>query len=158
MLTRMVVVSDTHGDRRALRRVLEQQTSAHLFVHLGDGERDMHALLCEAPAPVLQVAGNCDLASLLPEEELIRFADVTILATHGHTYGVKHGLERLAESARRQSAKIALFGHTHQSYIFHENGLFLVNPGSLGHGGTYAVIDFQNHGIFPHIIQHMPFS
>lgn len=151
MLSRLVVISDTHGDRRALRRVLEQQATAALFVHLGDGANDMRALLSEAPAPVLQVAGNCDLASQLPDEELIRFADCTILATHGHSYGVKHGLELLAASARRQSAKVALFGHTHQSLTTYENGLFLVNPGSLGHGGTYAVIDFENRGILPHI-------
>ncbi|MBO5929314.1 MAG: YfcE family phosphodiesterase [Clostridia bacterium] len=152
MISRLVVVSDTHGNRRLLETVIKQQSTAKLLVHLGDGANDMQAMLPWCSVPVVQVAGNCDWSSLLPDEELLRFAETLLLAVHGHKYDVKSGLLKLSATARRRNAKVALFGHTHQPLTRYEDGLYLVNPGSLGHGGTYAVIDFENGGICPTII------
>ena len=36
-----------------------------------------------------------------------------LFVTHGHAYGVKSGLGRLAERAKTLGADVVLYGHTH---------------------------------------------
>ena len=40
-----------------------------------------------------------------------------------------------------------LFGHTHQACEISDRGLQLVNPGSVGADGAYAVLDIGRHGV-----------
>ena len=54
-----------------------------------------------------------------------------ILLTHGHRYGVKEDLQRLTYAALEQACAVALFGHTHEPFLAREQGVLLLNPGSL---------------------------
>lgn len=150
---RILVVSDSHGDTRSLMRALDEQPDARCIIHLGDGAAEMHALASTCSVPVYQVRGNCDLSSTFPAEQEILFSGVSLFLTHGHHYGVKGGLGALTAEARRRRVQIALFGHTHQSLTRYEDGLYLINPGSLGYSGTYATIDLVNGSIAPNVLR-----
>ena len=38
---RLLIASDSHGDAYALYQAIQQQPSAQVVIHLGDGESDM---------------------------------------------------------------------------------------------------------------------
>ena len=48
-MTRILVVSDTHGDEQALRQALEEQPTARMIFHLGDGAREAEAVAAGYP-------------------------------------------------------------------------------------------------------------
>lgn len=150
---RLVVVSDSHGDRRSLQAVIDAQPTASLLVHLGDGAADLAAVLDCCPIKTVQVAGNCDFGSSLPDCEEFKLGNHTFFATHGHRYGVKADLYRLSCAARSRAAHAALFGHTHQPLAVYDDGVYLINPGSL-RDGRYAVVDIDPRGgILPNLIR-----
>lgn len=153
MPARIVVISDSHGDTDALRRVLEQQPTARAIFHLGDGAREMESLAETCSAPVYQVLGNCDSRLLQhpPTQEVV-LGGCRIFATHGHLYGVKHDIYRLTCAAREREATLALFGHTHTPFTAYEEGLYLVNPGSVSHRGTYATVDIDRGALLSTIV------
>lgn len=143
---RLLVVSDTHGDRRALQATIDAQPEASLILHLGDGAADLAAIEQFNTVRSLQVAGNCDFLSTLPQDVEFKFGGQVFFAVHGHHYGVKRDLYRFSCAARSRGARVALFGHTHQALTLYDDGLYLINPGSLGHGGTYAIVDVDSAG------------
>ena len=46
---RILVISDTHGDLRALTRIVEENQNADYILHLGDCEVECRALLGDKP-------------------------------------------------------------------------------------------------------------
>lgn len=152
-MTRILVISDSHGDRRSLRAVLERHGDADAVFHLGDGAADMDAPAQDFPhLQVYQVGGNCDSRfRLYPEEQETVLGGARFFATHGHLYGVKSSPLRLLYAARERGARVVLFGHTHQPLVHGEEGLCAVNPGSL-RDGRYALVDLTSpDGIFAHL-------
>ena len=149
---RVIVVSDSHGDRRSLRAVLDRHPDAAAVFHLGDGAADMERVAEEYPAlTVYQTAGNGDSTlRLIPEEQEVILGGRRILAVHGHRYGVKASPLRFLLQARQRGAQLALFGHTHQPLLHGEEGLYLLNPGSV-RMGAYALLDLTPGGVFPHL-------
>lgn len=152
---RILVVSDSHGDIGSLRRVLLAQPSAEAVFFLGDGERDIEAVRPDFPQKqFICVSGNCDFASLYPTQESRLLCGKKIIACHGHTFGVKSGWEAYLAYARKVKADIALFGHTHCALMQYEDGIYLMNPGSLrGYGGTYGLIDVTEAGIVMNVVE-----
>ena len=66
---RIIAISDTHGDYRALSSVFIRNADADWFIHLGDGERELDRFIIEHPEfteKVLHASGNCDIGSLSP--------------------------------------------------------------------------------------------
>ena len=143
---RIVVLSDSHGNSFNIRRAMEQQPTAELFIFLGDGEWDFKH--CPTDKPCIMVKGNCDWGSDLPAFAVTQEKGYTIYCTHGYAENVKCGDSRLRERAREYGAHIALYGHTHNPVTVYDDGLWLVNPGSI-HDGSYAVIDLVPSGIMP---------
>jgi hypothetical protein len=117
--------------------------------HLGDGVRDAATLLARFPGLLLHcVCGNCDWNDAgFQEEGLAELCGAKIYFTHGHLYGVKSGLGRLAQKGLSAGAAVALFGHTHKAYIGRSGELWLFNPGSVCRGGTYGVLHLKEDGI-----------
>lgn len=151
---RILVVSDTHRDEYALRKALLEQPRAEIVIHLGDGEEEAGRMKASFPDKMfLQVRGNCDWGSTLPPEGLRTVDGKTIFYTHGHLYNVKYGLYEITSAAREKKADILLFGHTHEAAANYENGLYLMNPGSLnGSCGTYGILDLTPAGVAMNII------
>ncbi len=155
---RILVLSDTHRHVSLARRAIEAQPTAEHIFFLGDVLRDLEELKSSFPDRIFHaVSGNCDFASFEPNADLERLADVGIFFTHGHTYGVKYGTERLLNAARERNCRLALYGHTHVASIYYDDGVICVNPGSCGESrsgaNSYAVIDLETNGIMPIIIR-----
>ena len=132
-----LIVSDIHGDVARLRRVLSAVGNVHGVFFLGDGLREVQALLGTRGAPPLYaVRGNCDLGIPCEEELVVSLGEHRILLLHGHTAGVKGGEGGLLALARRHGADVVLYGHTHvrsERFLGEGEGgpLWLFNPGSL---------------------------
>ena len=144
---KILVISDTHGQRSAAEDAfLKEKPDAVFF--LGDGTDDVEHLMRVFPyANVYAVKGNCDLFASYPPYICEKVGGVRIFACHGHGHDVKSGLSALKPSAKSMDAALALFGHTHKPLLRSEDGVALLNPGSLGYYGTYAIVNAEN-GIF----------
>lgn len=148
MSLRILVVSDIHGQARALQEALDQQPQARTVLFLGDGLRDVEDAEANNPDRTFyMVPGNCDFSSMLPKCRTELLGGKRFFFTHGHIYQVKYGLQRLDLAAREARADIVLFGHTHTPYEEYADGLYLFNPGSLGYGRTYGYVDVEAGGI-----------
>ena len=90
-----------------------------------------------------------DFLSDLPREEIIDLAGKKILVTHGHTYGVSGVTDGIVEAARARGCEAVLFGHTHYPEIEMQEGILVINPGSLtfprqrGRKFSYAVMEAE---------------
>ena len=96
--------------------------------------------------------GNNDFFSHLDDEEEVYIGDYKILLTHGHFYSVSLGVERLRAEAKSRGFNMAIFGHTHRPFYENEDGLILLNPGSLsyprqeGKRASYAIMNIDDDG------------
>lgn len=156
---RILVLSDSHGRAGLVEEIVEKYADiAHVFF-LGDVLRDVEtAALLYPQKHFYRVAGNCDrFAADCACEALVTLGGVTVFYCHGHTLGVKYGLQGLMRQAGAQGAQLALYGHTHRANIDFQPGLCLVNPGSVSQarGGRngYAVIDLQAGSILPTLVE-----
>ncbi len=144
---RILVMSDTHGDRYSPSLAIEQQPDAKYIIHLGDGASDIDDLVAfYSDRKFIRVKGNCDFSSDLPAYRIESIGGKRIYITHGYMERVKFGPEVLYYTAREKEAQIALFGHTHEPYIDYYDGIHIFNPGSL-RDGKYGVIDITPKGI-----------
>ena len=132
-MTKLLILSDSHGSADAVRRILTVEKDADAVIFLGDGLRDLDKALTTVPKMrVYSVAGNCDFGALEPLDGLAAFDSVVLFYTHGHMYGVKYDLDTLAEAASARGAEVALFGHTHIPLSEQRGTVLLFNPGSCG--------------------------
>lgn len=143
-MKRLVAVSDSHGMKGALEDAVclaLKMGRIDTFVFLGDGLCDLDivspSLLEENPdMRMIAVRGNCDSTTLVSEKESFLMDGVHMLASHGHTYRVKTGLQNLCFAAREMKASVVLYGHTHIADIQLAHGVWLINPGALCDAST----------------------
>ncbi|MCR5826070.1 MAG: metallophosphoesterase [Oscillospiraceae bacterium] len=129
---KILVVSDSHGDVENMCRAVERERP-DLVMHLGDGWHDAEVLRSRYPAlPIEQVPGNCDFRGGTAATRILVYEGKRILLCHGHTLGVKGDLSILMREAMAQGVDVALFGHTHRPFVELRNGVWLLNPGSIG--------------------------
>ncbi len=145
---RIVVISDSHRRvSRLFEAVEKHKESTDLFIFLGDGEDDFDNVLALYPELKYErVAGNCDWYSNLPLYGEINVQGKKIFFSHGHPYHVKFGYEEIINEAKKRKADICLFGHTHIQYTNYDDGLYIMNPGSVA-DGNYGMIDITDKGI-----------
>ena len=151
---KILVFSDSHGNEDNMIRAVERERPFTLdaIVHLGDGWRDAEALHRLYPRiPLEQVPGNCDLGRFEERERVVFFGDCRVLLCHGHTLGVKSSLLRASYEARERGAQALLYGHTHIPHIDYHDGLWLVNPGSIGdhRRPSYGVLTVEGDKLSP---------
>lgn len=148
-MTKILVVSDSHGGYWRLREAIESEPSAKVVFFLGDGERDIEKISEEYPNRFFHVVqGNCDWGSTLPVSVTDEIEGKRIYACHGHSHLVKYGTADLVSAAKAQDAAIALYGHTHNPDTHYADGVLLFNPGSIREG-KYGIIDLAKNGILP---------
>lgn len=149
---KILIVSDTHGREGNLMTALKKVGTIDHLIHLGDveGSEDYIRTLTDAPVDI--VAGNNDYYTDLPSEMMITLGDYRVMLTHGHYYYVSRGPERLMSAALENGADIVMFGHTHYPFLYREDGLTVLNPGSLSlprqEGGepSYIVMEIDGEG------------
>ena len=146
---KILVLSDSHGNTRALLEAVARHPDAAAAFFLGDGTRDADALEQKYPRlPLYRVRGNCDFGSFDPVEGLAPLGGVVFFYTHGHAYFVKSGLEELTEAAKARGADVALFGHTHVPLCEMRDGVALFNPGSAGYmHASFGVVTIRDKNI-----------
>lgn len=129
-MKKITVVSDTHGNRRALDGLDTIFSESDIIIHLGDTSADGSYIQAKFPK-VLLLNGNCDPVKLGEDERVIEVEGVKIFACHGHLYSAKTTLSKLALRAKELGCKIALYGHTHRAREDFIDGVTLINPGAL---------------------------
>lgn len=128
----LLIVSDSHGSKDGLRKVLAAHPKADFLLFLGDGLTDLAAVRQTSPCPmVYEVRGNCDFDKSVPADRLITLGGLLVFLTHGDGYQVKLTTQPLRRAAAQRGADLVLFGHTHSPYYAYTDGIYLFNPGSI---------------------------
>ncbi len=157
-----LITSDVHGRTDLLYKAASTHRDREGLIFLGDGIRDIdEQRLTERGKAFLGVRGNCDLFGIssnsypYSEELLIRISEYTVIMMHGHTVGVKSGIERALRYADERGANVLLFGHTHCRFEkYYPEGsdiggytlrrsIWAFNPGSIG-AGSYGLMQIKN--------------
>jgi putative phosphoesterase len=119
------VIADTHGLLRP--QALQALSGVDLIIHAGDiGNPEVLAGLARV-APVQAVRGNVergDWAAGLPRTRLVEVGGL-------HLY-VLHELFSLDLDPAAAGFAAVIFGHSHEPYLEHKDGVLYLNPGSAG--------------------------
>ena len=146
----IAVVSDTHRMIKYINLAKELIKGADILIHLGDNIDDVAILENNFNGKVYAVAGNCDYSSKYPKEAVIEVNGRKIFFTHGDLYGVKRSINSIYYRGRELEVDIVLFGHTHEQIIEEEQGIILMNPGSISlprlKGRYVGFIDINDDG------------
>ncbi len=136
-MKKIIVLSDTHGNRAAVEKLYPLFSECDLIFHLGDTSSDGMRIKNAFPEKTRLLNGNCDFTRLGEDELLTDAEGVKIFACHGDRYGVKRGICQLARTAAEAGAQVALYGHTHVAREDVQDGVTLFNPGTLS---RYAAV------------------
>ncbi len=157
-MTRIGVLSDTHGDLAAAQACVKVAGEVDMWLHLGDHVSDALHIREQIPAPIHMVRGNCDFRAqdaFAPYEMTLDIEGGKFLLTHGHALRVKHGLTALYHRAKAVGAICALYGHSHIAALHRREGILLLNPGSPAEprdgAPSFLLLAVQGNGIFPEI-------
>jgi len=151
----ILVLSDSHGNIPALTTALKWACNAdiHAAAFLGDGYEDLNLASARAgfDLPWHTVRGNGDYQFSVPNDLALEISGRTLFLSHGNRHNVREGHKTIAAAARNAGAEAALFGHTHIPHCATVNGMFLLNPGSIGRprsdaGCTFAVLECPHSG------------
>ena len=130
-MKKIIVVSDSHGNRQALDALDGIFAESDYIIHLGDTSSDGGYIRSKYPDKTVVINGNCEIMSVGEREKILNIEGVNIFACHGHRYSVKSTLLRLAERAKEVDCPLALYGHTHEAKESEIDGITLLNPGTL---------------------------
>lgn len=143
-----LIASDIHGSSYYCEKLLKafEEENADKILLLGDvlyhGPRNdlpkdyapktVIAMLNNLKDKIMCVRGNCDTEvdqmvlefPVLADYAILTVNDRLIYATHGHKYGPDN-LPPL------QKGDALLFGHIHVPKCYEENGILILNPGSV---------------------------
>lgn len=150
---KILIVSDSHGRDGNLEEVIRKVSPIDMLIHCGDVEGSENKIRQWAKCPTYMVAGNNDYFCDLSGEVEFEVAGYKVLVTHGHNYHVSFGIERLLDEARIRGIKIVLYGHTHRPLLEEEDGITVLNPGSIsfprqdGRKPSYAIMDIDKEGL-----------
>ncbi len=153
------VFSDSHGNKENLFKAMVLAQKNHGtkgFAYLGDGAGDFLELKKHFPSYLhWQVQGNCDyFHPMISLEKTIVLENQKIFLTHGHRYGVKENRKKLMEETGRREGNMVLYGHTHQEIVVEEEGIWAINPGSIGKAlnPTFVIVKIEKDQISPYIV------
>lgn len=132
---KILIVSDTHRKDDNLKKVIEKTAPLDMLIHLGDAEGSEMKIAgwVNEGCDLEMVLGNNDFFSNLDREKELKIGVYQVLLTHGHYYNVSLGTERLAQEARDRGIDIVMYGHTHRPFYEVQDGITILNPGSLSY-------------------------
>lgn len=150
-MKKLLVMSDTHGRRDTVKRIISSNKDVDIVIHLGDGISDISDEDV-ADKKLILVKGNCDIINDVPTERIVTIGNTRILCTHGHRYHAKFSMDRLIYRAMEEEASAVFYGHTHVPCESFESGIMLFNPGSIYRPAkgqaSYAIVSIDNGRIF----------
>lgn len=146
-MTDYLIVSDTHGDRDILEKIVDHYrgNKVKAMFYNGDSELDRSDILFDELLPVI---GNMDDDSMFPDDRDYADGNVTIYQTHGHLVHTEHSLDLLREVAAAKKVDVVISGHTHLLGAEMIDDRLFINPGSISLPkgqyaylkGTYAIL------------------
>jgi len=149
---RVIVFSDTHGNARYMREVLDQRGPFSMMLHLGDGFAEARHLADQNGMPFAGVLGNEDYGIKAPETRSLILCGKSIFLMHGHQMEInpyhdaaqweKH-YEALSRRAQNNGAEVLLFGHTHKALLHRHRGVLLANPGDHYIGSAFPATSLE---------------
>lgn len=150
-----IVLSDTHGHLSAVEKLRPLFGENDYIVHLGDGSADMRKVYGEFPEKTYLLRGNNDFSRYGEDELIIGAEGLSLYCCHGHCWGVKSGLDRLARRAKEKGCEVALYGHTHRASVDTVDGVLCINPGAAGalFGGSYCYLVLHRGKATPTIVE-----
>ncbi len=160
---KILLMSDTHGEQEAARRILQEHAAADLKIHLGDVGFPLQEIdECSI------VKGNHDRSHRLPKKLKLTLEGRKAICLHGDIFddetvqevlAMKHAQNddimdlcmrtlygKLAAYAKRKGCDTLFFGHTHHQSFTEVDGVVLINPGSVCYGtphSGYGVVEIH---------------
>ena len=147
---KFLVFSDSHNYTNGLDFAIEKHPDIHHIIHLGDIASDVEYLemVYGRTHAILSVLGNNDFFSNTPLTHIIPIAGHKIFLSHGHKFSVKQTKDAIRLHAKKLDCDVCLFGHTHEQFFKTEDGILLLNPGSIGYmRQEYAVLTVEKDGV-----------
>ncbi len=143
-MKKLVILSDTHRNIKAIMKIAEIMDESDYVIHIGDHYGDMDIFEPMLKEKLYRVHGNCDSGNL--KEIILEIEGRKLFITHGDLYGAKHGCAKLLEKAKQEGCDTVLYGHTHKAETEERSGVLFINPGNMtSYGATrsfcYAVIN-----------------
>ncbi len=149
---KILIVSDTHGRITNFKECIKRVSPIDMLIHCGDVEGQEEEIRRLAGCETHIVSGNNDYFTSLPREEEFSIGKYRAFLTHGHSYGVSLGLDRIVEEAKERGADTVIFGHIHRPVDKKRDGVRILNPGSLtyprqdGRRPSYMLMEFDASG------------
>lgn len=149
---KILIVSDTHGRNNDFLELIENSEKFDMVIHCGDVEGSEYLISAATGCKTVIVQGNNDFFTDLPREVVVKIGKYNALVTHGHTYYVNMSYDHLVREAKQRKMDIVIYGHTHRPVIDKQNGILVLNPGSLtyprqeGRKYTYIIAEVDESG------------
>ncbi len=158
---KVLIISDTHGRHGNLDKVLEVEKPLDALIHLGDVEHGQDYIEAVADCTTYIVNGNNDYMPMYPNQMEVTIGNMKALICHGHMYYVHLNTKRLVLEAKKRGCNVAMFGHIHKPVLQEENGVTVLNPGSLsyprqvGREPSYMVMTVDSSGGYEFTIKYV---
>lgn len=160
---KLFFMSDIHGSAFYLKQAMEmynKENASHIVI-LGDelyhgarnpltrdyNPKEAARILNSCSEKIMAVRGNCDsevdaMVLTFPMSSTyssILYNGKRLFLTHGHIYNNKN-MPKLSQG------DVFLFGHTHIPLVVKENGVTIINPGSISlpkenNPNTYGILE-----------------
>ena len=152
---KVVVISDAHGNKQAIKRILEFNPDADYVISLGDSEC-RHKFLLDLD--IIAIKGNYPRDGGVSYESMLEIEGKRLFLTHGHKYGVGNDLEKLLNKGKSIGANVILYGHTHVPRIDIFEEITFLNPGSISSPRckippSYLVLNIERDKEITHIFK-----
>ncbi len=147
MKKRILLISDSHAKTKIVKAILKREAGNYDFsVCLGDYMRDQKYFIDNFD---VVVPGNNDWSSSLAEIVTFKINDhFTAIACHSDQFGYFKREGRMIKWAKKNNVNIIFCGHTHVPQFYHQDGIYIINPGSCAYprsndGTTYAIVSID---------------
>ena len=143
---KFLIFSDSHNATNGMDIAIEKHKEICHIIHCGDMADDIEYLryVYGNTHSVCGVCGNNDFHTCDPYFRIFSCNEHKLFVTHGHQEHVKASLHLLQQTVKNNGCNIGIFGHTHRQFLHKEDGLILLNPGSIGYAKQeYAILDIK---------------
>ena len=153
-MTKILVLSDVHGDYDVFHKIMEAHKDADYKIYLGDFQMPKEDQIEYSKLFDYVVTGNCDYEGISENTILAEIEGKKILITHGHHFDnfmSKIDFSKLFYTAKEKECELILHGHDHLSVLEEVDEITRFNPGSTTRPfntkiGTYGLINIKKNG------------
>lgn len=147
---KFIVFSDSHEYTNGMDQAIARHPEIRHIIHCGDMACDMEYLrqVYGTTHSICGVCGNNDFSAPEPYSHIVLCSGHKIYITHGHREHVKSSLYLLRQKTVENGCDICIFGHTHRPFFEEQDGLTILNPGSIGYfRREYAIVEVTENAV-----------